>query len=157
MGFDLCPTGEDVAGVLKALGTQADDSPIDSDTWRALLRFHRSADGLPAVVHDAAIEAANGDPALLSILAEMSIVVVSEWEIQEEQRRARVQAEQEESHQSHREALAERAADVAASDFSVLELSAKVYSIAVTRFLEIAVSIPTRPRKSVCAPSLAKH
>ena len=129
MGFDLCPTGEDVAGVLKALGTQAGDSPIDSDTWRALCvsSFHRSADGLPAVVHDAAIEAANGDPALLSILAEMSTVVVPEWEIQEEQRTARVQAEQEESHQSHREALAERAADVAAGDFSVLELSAKVY------------------------------
>ena len=127
MGFDLCPTSEDVAGVLKALGSQAGDSPIDSDTWRALLRFHRSADGLPAVVHDAAIEAANGDPALLSILAEMSTVVVPEWEIQEEQRTARVQAEQEESHQLHREALAERAADVAAGDFSVLALSAKVY------------------------------
>ncbi len=127
MGFDLCPTGEDVAGVLRALGSHPGDSPIDSDTWRDLLRFHRSADGLPAVVHDAAIEAANGDPELLAILAEMSTVVVPEWEIREEQRRARVKAEREERHQSHREALAERAADVAAGDFRVLELSAKVY------------------------------
>ena len=127
MGFDLCPTGEDVAGVLKALGAQAGDSPIDSDAWRALLRFHRSADGLPAVVHDAAIDAADGDRELLSILGEMSEVVVPEWEIREEERRARVKAEREESHQSYRDALAERAEDVAAGDFRALSLSANVY------------------------------
>ena len=93
MGFDLCPTGEDVAGVLEALRAQAGDSPIDSDTWRGLLRFRRSADGLPAVVYDAAIEAANGESELLSILGQMSEKVVPEWEIRDEERRTRVKAE----------------------------------------------------------------
>ena len=117
LGFDLCPTVEDIAGVLKDLGARAGESPIDSDTWRDLLQFHRSADGLPAIVHDAAIEAANGDPELLSIVSEMSDVVVPEWEIQQEQHSARLRAEREEQHESYREALAAKAENIAAGDF----------------------------------------
>ena len=122
MGFGLDPTSEDLAGVLRALRTRADDGPIDPNMWRDLLRLDCSP-----IVRDTAAEVANADPELLSIVTEMSEVVAPEWRVREEQRRARMKAEQQESYQSHRDTLAENATDVVAGDFRFLALPAAVY------------------------------
>ena len=122
LGFGLSPTSEDLAGVLRALRTRAGEGSIDPRTWRDLLRLDRSP-----VVRDAAAEVANGNPELLSILAEESQTAEPEWKIEQAAREARRKAERQRVFQSHRNKLTERRHDVATGDPVVLTLPAAVY------------------------------
>ena len=126
-GLDLYPTGEDIAGVLKVLRTCSGDGQIDIETWSGLLLHGRSADGLKAIVHTAAIEAANGDPELLSILDEMSAVAVPEWRIRQANEEAREKAELQTAIQRHRNDLSEGSAQVATGDVDVLAVPVDAY------------------------------
>ena len=126
-GLGLDPTGEDIAGVLRALRTRAGDGRINIDTWRELLLVNRSLEGLSAVVREAAIEAANGDLELLSVLAELSRIVTPEWKTKEAERQAKEEADRQEFYRFHRRELAERASEIAAGDISILQVSAAVY------------------------------
>ena len=119
IGFGLVPTSDDLAAVLRSLGTR---DAIDPDTWSDLLQLDRSP-----VVRDAAAEMANGDPELLSIFTKTSVEVVPEWRNREEQRRARAKAERQKTYKDHRDTLAANATDVAAGDFRFLVLPAAVY------------------------------
>ena len=126
-GLELHPTPEDVAGVLRALGARTGDGSIDRETWRDLLLHGRTADGLSAPVQEAAIEIANGDPELLSILDEISESPAAEWEASRAEREAKKKAQREAVCRVHRQRLAERAEDVAAGDVHLLELPACIY------------------------------
>ena len=126
-GLDLYPTGEDLAGVLKAARARADEGRNDVDTWRELLLLNRSVEGLAAVVRDAALEAANGDPELLSVLAEFSRPVTPDWMIRQARRQAKEEADRQDFFRVRRRELAERASDIAAGDVHVLQESAAVY------------------------------
>ena len=119
IGFGLDPTSDDLAAVLRGLRTRG---VIDPDKWSDLLQLDRSS-----IVRDAAVEVANGDPELLSILTETSVEVVPEWRNREEQRRARRKAEQQKMYKDHRDTLAANVTDVAAGDFRFLALPAAVY------------------------------
>ena len=126
-GLDLYPTAEDLAGVLRSLHARTGDGQIDHDTWRDLLRLSPVADGLPSVIRSAAIEVANGDPELLSILDEMSGPKPRPWEVEQAKREAMEKARREAGYRVHRQRLAERAEEVAAGDVQLLELPASVY------------------------------
>ena len=126
-GLELHPTPEDVAGVLRALGARTGDGSIDRETWRDLLLHGRTADGLPAAVRTTAVEVADGDVELLSILEEISESSAAEWEARRAEREAKKKAQREAVCRVHRHRLAERAEDVAAGDVHLLELPACIY------------------------------
>ena len=126
-GLDLHPTPEDLAGVLRALGARTGDGSIDRETWRDLLLHGRTADGLPAAVRTVAVEVADGDADLLSILEEVSKNSAVEWEARRAEREAKKKALREAVCRVHRQRLAERAEDVAAGDVHLLELPACIY------------------------------
>ena len=126
-GLDLYPTGEDLAGVLKALRARAGNGRIDVDTWRELLWLNRSAEGLAAVVRDAATEAANGHPKLLSVLTDTSRTVTPEWKIRRAERQAKEEAHRQDVLRLRRRELAERVSEIAVGDVYVLQESAAVY------------------------------
>ena len=126
-GLELHPTPEDVAGVLRTLGARTRDGSIDRETWRDLLRHGRTADGLSAPVQEAAIEIANGDPELLSILDEISESPAAEWKASRAEREAKKKAQREAVCRVHRQRLAERAEDVPAGGVHLLELPACIY------------------------------
>ncbi|MCY4595599.1 MAG: hypothetical protein OXC19_12495, partial [Bryobacterales bacterium] len=126
-GLGLYPSGEDIAALLKTMrGFDGGDS-VDPDTWRDLLHLGRSGDGLPAIVHDAAIKAANGDPELMSVLADMSEVAVPEWRIRQTEEDAKAEAERRSAIQHYRDSLSERSVAVAVGDVDALVLPACVY------------------------------
>lgn len=126
-GLDLYPSAEDLAGVLRALRDRTGDGRIDHDTWRDLLGLSPTTDGLPSVIRAAAMEAADGDPGLLSILDEMSDPMPRPWEVERARREATRKARREAVFRVHRHRLAERAEEVAAGDVRVLDLPASVY------------------------------
>ena len=126
-GLELHPTSEDLAGVLRALGARTGDGNIDRETWRGLLLHGRTADGLSAPVQEAAIEIANGDPELLSILDEISESPAAEWEARRAEREAKKRAQREAVGRVHRHRLAERAEELVAGDIRLLELPACIY------------------------------
>ena len=126
-GFDLYPKEEDLAGVLKALRARAGDGRVDVDTWRELLLLNSSAGGLAAFVREAAIETANRDPELLSVLAELSRNVTPEWRITQAKRQANEETRRQDFYRLRRRELAERASEIAAGDVHVLHESAAVY------------------------------
>ncbi|MDE0241045.1 MAG: hypothetical protein OXQ84_12770 [bacterium] len=126
-GLELHPTPEDLAGVLRALGARTSDGSIDRETWRGVLLHGRTADGLPAAVRTVAVEVADGDADLLSILDEVSKSSAVEWEARRAERDAKKKAQREAVRRVHRHTLAERAEDVAAGDVHLLELPACIY------------------------------
>ena len=125
--LELYPTTEDLAGLMRGLCDPTGSSPVDRETWRGLLLLDRSAGGLPARLCDAAAAAANGDPALLAVVDDMSDEADLKRRAEEEERRSREHAERLRVRQCHRDELAEKASAVAAGDLEVLALPAEVY------------------------------
>lgn len=125
--LDLFPTADDLASVLKRLRARVGGGPIDVETWRGLLNLVRRAGGIPAVVREEAERAAAGDPELLSILADMSRVVPSDWEIEAAKREARSARKRRATLRSHRASYRKRINDIAAGDPGVLRWPAAVY------------------------------
>ena len=126
-GFELYPTPEDLAGVLKSLRARTGEGSIDWGTWRGLLLHGRTADGLPVAVRTAAVEVADGDTGLLSIIEEISESPAAEWEAKRAEREAKKKAQREAVCRVHRHRLAERTEDVTAGDVHLLELPACIY------------------------------
>ena len=126
-GFELYPTADDLAGVLRALHARTGGARIDRETWRGILLHGRTADGLPVSIRSAAVEAAAGDKELLTLLDEFSERPDAEWEARQAQREAKSEARRQAVYRVHRQRLAESAEAVAAGDVRVLELPAAVY------------------------------
>ena len=126
-GLELYPEAEDVAGALYALRVKAGDSPIERDTWRDLLMLGRTADGIPALVRDAAVEIADGEPELLSILNEASASPAAEWKARRAVRDAEQEARRQAVHLAHRHILSDSTEQVAAGNVHVLAVPAGVY------------------------------
>ena len=126
-GLDLYPKAEDVAGALNALYVKVGGGPIDRDTWRDLLMLGRTADGIPAVVRDTAVEIADGEPGLLSILDESSECRAAEWEARRAEQEARNEVRRQGVYQAYRHILADRTEQVNAGDVHVLAVPAGVY------------------------------
>ena len=115
----LYPTVEDLAGVLRVLRARAADGPIAPETYRHLLWLGGTAEGLPPDLRKAALETADGDSALLSIVDQVSNPPEPEWKIEQERNRAEQEAKRQRIFQSHRDALAERTEDIAAGAIGV--------------------------------------
>ena len=126
-GLELQPTPEDIACILRSLGTQTGDGRIDRQTWQGLLMHGRTADGLLATVRNVAVKVADGDAELLSILEEVAKNPFAEREARQAERDAKEKAQREAVRRFHRDTLAERADDVAAGDVHLLELPACIY------------------------------
>ena len=126
-GLELYPTADDLAGVLRALRARTGGGRIDRETWRGILLHGRTADGLPASIRSAAVEAAAGDEELLSLLDEFSERPAAEWEARQAQREEERETRRQAVYRVHRKQLAESAEAVAAGDVHVLELPAAVY------------------------------
>ena len=127
LGLDLCPTEEDLAVLLSAARVRAGDESIDEETWHSLLLLRRTREGLTEVVQQAAREAANGDPALLDVLGEMSEPVEDVWQDRRDRREALEEERRQEVFGRHRNALSDRLPDVDAGDFRALTVSAEAY------------------------------
>ena len=125
--LDLYPSVEDLAGLMRALRERTCGDRVDAEAWRGLLSLDRSAGGLPAVLCDAAAEAANGDPELLAIVDDMSDDADLKRRAEEEERRTQEHAQRLRIRQFHRDDLAKRASAIAAGDLEVLALPAEVY------------------------------
>ncbi len=123
----LYPTPTDLASVLKSLSDRATNIPIESETWRHLLRLVRSADGLPDVVRTTAAEVANGNSKLQSILDEMSTVTIPEWQIRQQQQDAADHEQRAAYFQARRDLHSKYANEVAAGDSELLVETAAVY------------------------------
>ena len=126
-GLGLHPTPEDLAGVLRVLGTRTGGGSIDPQTWRGLLLHGRTADGLPEIVRTAAVEVADGDAELLSILEEIAKNSVIEREARRAEWGAKQKAHREAVCRIHRRSFAERGEAVAAGDVHLLQLPAYIY------------------------------
>ena len=125
--LDLWPTEDDLACVLKMLRARVGSGPIDTEMWRGLLNLTRRADGIPPVVRDEAERAAADDPELLSILADMSEVLQSDWEIEDAKRKARSAKKRRAVLKSHRTSYRKKINDIAAGDPDILYWPAAVY------------------------------
>ena len=123
----LYPTVEDVTGVLRVLRTRAADGLIDPETYRHLLWLGRTAEGLPPDLRKTALEIADGDSALLSIVEELSDLPEPDWKIERERKRAARETKWLSAFQSRRNGLLERAEDIAVGKISVLAEPANVY------------------------------
>ena len=126
-GLGLDPTAEDIAGVLRTLRARADEGRIDPTAWRELLLLSRSQEGHSAIVHEAAIEVANGELELLSILAKLSTAMTPERETRRAKRQAKEEAQRQEYYRRRRHELAERTPEIASGDVLVLQEPAAVY------------------------------
>lgn len=126
-GFELDLKPEDLAGVLRALRDRIGNDSIDHDTWRGLLLHGRTSDGLSAAVRTAAVEVADGNASLLSILDDISVSPAAEWEAEKSGHEAKRKAQREAVCRFHRRRLTERAEDVAAGDVHLLGLPACIY------------------------------
>ncbi len=148
-GLELYPTPEDLAGVLRALRAQTGDDGIDLETWRGLLLHGRTADGLAASVRKAAVEAADGDPELLSLIDEMSERPAAAWEAEQAERETKQMARREAVCRFHRHRLDERAVEVAAGDVHLLELPACIYldrTVALDALFHFEAEAPPKER-----------
>ena len=125
--LDLYPSAEDLARVIGGPGNQTGGALFDTDTWRRLLSLDRSKEGLPIVLHDAAVAAADGDPELLAIVDDMSDRTALKQRAEEEELEAREQAERRRIRQHHRADFARKVDAVVAGEIEVLELPAEVY------------------------------
>lgn len=123
----LYPTVEDLAGVLRVLRARAADGPINPETYRHLLLLGSTTEGLPADLRDAALEVADGEPALSSIVDQISNPPEPQWKIEAERNRVEREAKWQRMFQSHRDALAERTEEIAAGAIGVLAEPANVY------------------------------
>ena len=123
----LYPTVEDLTGVLAALRARAANGPIDPETYRQLLLLGRTAEGLPPDLCNVALEVADGDSALLSIVDQVSNPPKPRWKIEEERNRAARETERQRQFQSRRDALAEWIEEIAAGNIRVLAGPANVY------------------------------
>ena len=123
----LHPTVEDLVSVLRALKERAADGPIDPETYRDLLSLGGTGEDFPSELRDAALEIANGDSALLSMVDRVSNPPEPEWEIEEVRYQLKREAERQRMFQSRRDALAERTEEIAAGDIGVLAEPANVY------------------------------
>ena len=127
MTFDLNPSGPDLAGVMKALRAKTGCGEIAIDVWRDLLRLGRLDEGLPEVLRDAAVEAAQGDAKLLSVVEEMSKPQGAAWEAERAKREAGYEKRRQSVYRDQRHFVEENAEAVAAGDVHVLEFLAMVY------------------------------
>ena len=127
IGLGLYPTVEDLAGVLRVLRDRTADAPVDPETYRHLLWLGRSAEGLPPDLSKTALEIADGDSALLSIVEELSDLPEPEWKIEQERNRAAHETERLRAFQSRRNALLEWTEEIAAGAIGVLAEPANVY------------------------------
>ena len=125
LGLD--PDGQDLVGVLIALRSKAGAGPIDIEVWRDLLMLGRAQDGLPVDLRNAAIECANGDAELLSVVDEMSESHAAEWDARKAERDAEREARRQGVFHAHRRMLAEKLEQVSAGDAHVLSTAAAVY------------------------------
>ena len=126
-GLDLYPSGEDLAGVVKALRARTGSGEIAIDMWSDLLRFGRTAEDLPEVLRVAAVEAAQGDAILLSVVEEMSKPPAAEWEAERAKRKAEYEQRRQSAYHVQRHFVEENAEAVKAGDVHVLEFLATVY------------------------------
>ena len=124
---ELSTTPNDVAVLLRIAREQAGESPIDPVLWEQLLLLGRAGGRLASAVREAAARAARGDPALVSILDDLSSTAEPEWMAEQARRKAARNAEQEQLLQSHRTALSAKRGDIARGGFQVLYQSAAVY------------------------------
>ena len=120
--LDLYPTTYDLVCLLRNLV-----EPVDLDTWRGLLRLGKTSSGIPSAIRDAAIQAANDDPQLLSILDEISEITLSDREIEDRKRKVLDEEELKAELQSHRNFLYEQMSGITNDDFEVLDKPALVY------------------------------
>ena len=127
IGPGLYPTVDDLNGALRALEERAAGGPIDPETYRHLLSLGSTEDGLPPELRNAALEVADGDSELLSIVDQVSNPAEPEWKIEEERDRVEREAERQRMFQSHRDALAEKTEEIAAGAIGVLAKPANVY------------------------------
>ena len=125
--LDLFPTAEDIAGILLTLRGRANGGAIDAELYRGLLLHGRSADGLPAVVRDAAANVARNDAELLSIVEEISDTTEPAWKIEQVERESAWKSERRRKLQADRDALAAREKEIAAGEIGILTLPAAVY------------------------------
>ena len=125
LGLD--PTAEDLVDLLQTLRVRVGNGPIDSDTWRAILRLGRSGDGLPDSVIRAAHEASYGDPELLRILNQMTQVIQPKWKVEDERLKAIEDAQRKQLFQSHRDYHTERFREVSEGNVHDLSFAAEVY------------------------------
>ena len=126
-GLGLSPTPEDLAGVLRALHRRAGGGPVDPETYCHLLWLTSGANGIPSVLRDAAVEVADGDPELLSILDRLANPPEPDRKIEHENKRAEREAQWLSTVQSDRQRLSEEAERVAAGDVGILADLANVY------------------------------
>ena len=127
IGLGLAPTVEDLVGALRALRARAADGPINLETYRHLLLLGGTAGGLPPDLRNAALEVADGESTLLSIVDQMSNPPKPKWKIKQEKNRVEREAKRQRIFQSHRNALAERTEEIAAGAVGVLAEPANVY------------------------------
>ena len=123
----LHPTVEDLAGVLRVLRARSADGSVDPETYRHLLRLGSTAEGLPAGLRSAALEVADSDPVLLSIVDQVSNPPEPQRKIKEERSRVEREAKWQGIYQSHRDFLAKRTEEIAAGTIGVLAEPANVY------------------------------
>ena len=127
MGLELYPSGQDLAGVVKALRARTGRGEIAIDTWSDLLQLGRTAEGLPVVLRDAAVGAAQGDTKLLSAVEEMSKPPAAEREAERAEREAGDEKRRQSVYRAQRQFVEENAEAVAAGEVHVLEFLATVY------------------------------
>ena len=123
----LYPTVEELVGVLRVLRARAADAPIDPETYRHLLMLGGTAGGLPPNLRNAALEIADDDSALLSIVDQLLNPPEPKWRIEQERNRVEREAKQQQMIQSRRDVLAERTEEIASGAIGVLVEAAKVY------------------------------
>ena len=123
----LHSTVEDLTGLLRVLRGGAADGQINPETFRHLIMLGSTAEGLPLDLRDTALEIAEGDSALFSIVDQMSNPPEPRRKIERERNRAEREAERQRMFQSHRDALAERTEEIAAGGIGVLAEPANVY------------------------------
>ncbi|MDD9981676.1 MAG: hypothetical protein OXU81_10020 [Gammaproteobacteria bacterium] len=138
-GLGLHPDDDDLAGLLRTIRARAGAGPIDPDMWRDLLRLGRTHAGLSKIVRETAIDVADGNPALLDILDQMTRVHEPEWKMKYERRAALEEAERQERFQTHRDRHIKRARDVAAGNIHDLADAAGAY---LGRYLDFDNAAP---------------
>ena len=112
---------------MKALRARTGRGEIVIDTWNDLLQLGRTAEGVPEVLRDAAVEAAQGDARLLSAVEEMSKPPAAEGEAERAEREAGDENRRQSVYRAQRQFVEENAEAVAAGDVHVLEFLAMVY------------------------------
>ncbi len=128
-GLDLFPNSKDIADLLPTLRTRVDNGAIDPDMWRNLLQFGQTENGLAPVVYKAAIEVANGNEKLVTILDELINIPVSEpeWKTMQKEQKVERKAKRDQVFQQHCNNLAAQVSDIDTVDIYTLSKPAFVY------------------------------